>query len=255
MQLRQLVLLTTLVAIASSFGCKSFAQGQFKEFTAVDGCNIVCRPDLGDPKKAKAVAIFFASDGANFTKYLPVTGRLVSAGIYCLIVESRGSGASVCKADGTNIFEKDFKNSDWALLPADYKRIIDKGNASIWPKKTPVFLIGAQSSANAAAIVTSVCPLVKGVVLLSPSLNYHGLEPQEALSNFGGKVMIAYAEKDKESSDAVKKFAAIIPKNRLETMLSLERNMKGVDLFRAEPFLPDRIYTFITECMKQKNDK
>ncbi|MBX9771158.1 MAG: alpha/beta hydrolase, partial [Candidatus Obscuribacterales bacterium] len=213
----------------------------------------VGRPDLGDPKKAKAVAIFFASDGANFSKYLPVTGRLVAAGVYCLIIESRGSGASICKANGTNTFEKDFKNSDWSLLPADYKRIIDMGNASIWPKKTPIFLIGAATSANAAAMVTAVCPLIKGIVLLSPSLNYHGLEPQDALSNFRGKVLIAYAEKDKESSEAAKIFASIIPKKRIDSMVSINRAMKGVDLFRAEPFLPDKIYTFITECMK--NDK
>ncbi len=243
------ILTITIAAIHFSSSQLALAES-IREFKAVDSCNLVAHESGVLPAKAKAVVLLLASDGVSWNKYQPIITRLNFLQCYSLAIDSRGQDGSVCKFDGSNILLKDFKSSDWAMLPSDLKRIIDLGSGKIWPKDLPVFLVGGLTGANTAALVAEICPRVKGIVLLSPTLDSNGLKIEDSLKNFTGKVMLVCSSGDSKSKGAIRILSSSIPINRLSKFDSIMGKMRGVNLLRSDPFLPDKISNFIG----QKNE-
>ncbi len=231
---------------------------ELQEFKAADGVNIVSylikSGGYGLPpiKTPKAVVVILTEENSVWMPYQQLTAKFGPLGFYNLIVEMRGQGGSICKANGTNVFNPKFSNAEWAAVPGDLKLIVEQGNGKLWPKNTPVFLVGFSRSANAVGVAAAQCPMVKGAILVSPTLDYSGLKPLEPLKKFGGGIMLASALDDKVSADAVSKIAAALPAEKVDLQKTALGYLHGLAVLKIDPFLPDRMGQFMQKCIGKK---
>lgn len=255
--LKKLTFAATALTFSVLQSLPSSAQ-ELQEFKASDGVNLVSylikQGGYGMPpiKTPKAVVLILTEENTVWQPYQQLTGKFGGFGFFNLIVEMRGQGGSICKANGTNVFNQKFSNAEWAAVPGDLKLIVEQANGKLWPKNTPVILLGFSKSANAVGIAAAQCPAVKGVILVSPSIDYSGLKPLDSLQKFSGMTMLVTADKDKISAEAVTKMAAALPASRLEVQKSVNGDLHGLAILRIEPFLPDRMGTFVQKCIGKK---
>lgn len=249
----------TIAAVLLSLIPNSSASAQeLQEFKASDGVNIVSylikSSGYGLPpiKIPKAVVVILTEENSVWLPYQQLTAKFGPLGFYNLIVEMRGQGGSICKSNGTNVFNRNFSNAEWAAVPGDLKLIVEQGNGKLWPKNTPVFLVGFSRSANVVGVAASQCPLVQGAILVSPSLDYSGLKPLESLRRFAGKTMLASAIGDKVSADAVAKIAAALPADKVDLQKTALGDLHGLAVLKIDPFLPDRMGLFMQKCISKK---
>jgi dienelactone hydrolase len=255
--LKKFTIVAAALLLCSPFGMPALAQ-ELQEFKAIDGVNLVsylikqggyAMPPIKTPK---AVVVILTEENSVWLPYQQLTGKFGACGFFNLIVEMRGQGGSVCKANGTNVFNQKFSNAEWAAVPGDVRLIVEQANGKLWPKNTPVFLLGFSKSANAVGIAAAQCPTVKGVIMVSPSLDYSGLQPLESLKKFTGMIMLAAAAKDNVSGDAITKMAAALPANRVDIQKSVNGDFHGLAILKIEPFLPDRMASFMQKCISKK---
>lgn len=256
--IHSLSLLLLLSALAI-FSPSARAQG-LKELKAADGLGLMTflfepppplNPKLKKPP-AKAAVIILSDQSLPWQQHQMLTFRLAQANYVALLVEQRGTGNSVRKADGKMILSEKFSNADWAALPGDLKSVLEQAAGKAWEKNLPVFLVGFGAGANAVAIAAPQLPSVKGMVLLSPTLDYHGLKPEDSIKRFGGQSMIVMADADKIGSSFAKKLSSAVPANKLQVEYSYHGNEKGYGLFKMEPFLPEKIIGFFNKIVSAK---
>ena len=64
--------------------------------------------------------------------------------------------------------------------------------------------------------------------------------------------MLAAAAKDNVSGDAITKMAAALPANRVDIQKSVNGDFHGLAILKIEPFLPDRMASFMQKCISKK---
>jgi len=116
-----------------------------------------------------------------------------------LAIDFRGHGES----DGN---WKDFSDDDFEAMGLDVEaavRYLKQNNA------TGITIIGASIGAN-IALKYAVEHGIRKLVLLSPGMNFHGVETEEPAKVFEGKVLIAASKDDRYSLDSSKVLYAVI---------------------------------------------
>lgn len=85
-----------------------------------------------------------------------------------------------------------------AHLQEDTTLGLDWGNITV---------VGASIGANSAALVSTRIPGIRRIVMLSPGLSYHGLEPSDALRAFTGNVLVYASKGDEYARDSSQRLA------------------------------------------------
>lgn len=164
--------------------------------------------------------------------------KLNQAGFCCLAIDLRGHGES---QEG----------------PAGFKNYADKQHqASVKDLKAAVgFLVqsgivldkiavaGASIGANLSLLIQAEHPEIKASVLLSPGLNYKGIETEklaEELNENQAVFLAAGGENDQYSTETAVKLHNLI-KNENKPLKIFENAGHGTDIFKNEPYLMDAI--------------
>lgn len=117
-----------------------------------------------------------------------------------------------------------------------------------------VVLVGSSLGASACVGATASAGRVDGLVLLSPGLNYHGLEIRPGFGAYlraGGvsrRALILGAAGDPPAAEAIPALASL-GAGRVESELFAGERRHGVSLCNARPARWDRIETFVREAL------
>lgn len=140
------------------------------------------------------------------------------------IFDLRGHGASVDRGK-VKLDYQTMTESDFIKYPQDISGAL-KG-------KTGLTVIGASVGANTAAMLTEQMSGIDQLVLLSPGMNYRGLEPADAIMTFKGKILLVASSGDEYSYNSVREMASLNPDHC--TLMIFEGDAHGTDIINDNP--------------------
>lgn len=210
-------------------------------FVTKDGVTIVANYYPNDSAKFAGILIHMRPKTKE--SFNELAKLLQNEGYTALAIDLRGHGESTQSIKGKldyNEFTED----------EEKKSIIDIESASEFLEKEGYskerqFLIGASIGANLSFQFLSENPQVKGVVLLSPGLNYRGVILENfKKENLGGKIFVISALDDQPAFIAGRTLKSWYPDiNYLE----FPSGGHGTNLFNVYPDLKTKIINWLRE--------
>ena len=151
-----------------------------------------------------------------------------------LAIDLRGHGKSIARGKDTLSFQ-DLPQHEFAKYPTDVQQVIEgvTADTTLKIRKDDITIIGASIGANTAALLTVEMPYIKRIVLLSPGLNYKGLEPADAIMTFNGQILLVASQGDEYSYNSVREMAALNPDHC--TLMIFEGDAHGTDIINGNP--------------------
>lgn len=225
---------------------KFFSSTQIEEFKKInfitkDGVMIVA--NYYPNKEAKYAGILIhqrpltKESFDNFAKFLNKEGYTV------LALDLRGHGESIQSTFGKLDYNK-FTSEE------EQKSIIDLEAASLFlnkegfPKEKQ-FLVGASIGANLAFQFLSENPKIKGVVLLSPGLNYRGIILEKfRKEGIGNKIFAVSALDDPQGVKGGRALKSWYPE---AVYLEYQFGGHGINLFKTQKDLREKILDWLRE--------
>ena len=122
-----------------------------------------------------------------------------------------------------------FTDNDWKNLQLDVKAAADYLKEN---KVKEIYIIGASIGANTAINYAATDSSVKGVALLSPGMNYHGIAVSDAMNRYNGKILLVVSKEDDYSYQSVNKMKGI---NQKAELIIYEENDHGTDMLANNP--------------------
>ena len=162
--------------------------------------------NLKTEDKVNIVANFYNSDSEKAVILLHMLGRtkedwnnfansLLKENYSVLALDFRGHGES--SGHLTEFSEKDFNNMILDVKEAK-KFLVNNG-------KTKISIIGASIGANTALNYASKDKDIRTIILLSPGLNYRGINTEKTIKDYKNKILIIASEDDPYSLDSSKR--------------------------------------------------
>jgi hypothetical protein len=151
--------------------------------------------------------------GATHESYAPFLERLqeyVTADTtgstrmpYTLNFDLRGHGKST-RIGPEKLTYHEMRKPHWEEVPPEVAETIGEivRDTTLRIDSTNITIIGASIGANVGIMVTQLLPGVRRVVMLSPGRNYRGLDPEEAIKNYDGEMLIQVRRRDIPSRKA-----------------------------------------------------
>lgn len=148
-------------------------------------------------RDAKASVLLLHMLGKDKSDWKDFAAALRANGYEALAVDLRGHGESAKQKD--QIFSwKKFEPSDFKMMTEDVS------TAYQWLKQKngskPVFIVGASLGANLAIVLASQNPEIAGAALLSPGLDYRGIQIARYTAQYVGRPLFMTAARDDEYS-------------------------------------------------------
>jgi len=195
----------------------------------------------GQSGKAPAVLLLHML-GRTRADWEPLAEDLAARGYTVLAVDFRGHGESR-QMGKKHLDFTDFTSRDWKGL------LVDVRAAGTWLAAQPgvdpgkIAYVGASIGANAALMTGAGDKAVRTVVLLSPGIDYHGLQTERAMEEWGARpVFLVASDKDAKNPTAVECVT------RLATLSTGRHAVKvfkgtghGTELLTLEPTLKTQI--------------
>jgi alpha-beta hydrolase superfamily lysophospholipase len=210
---------------------ESTIQGEAVSFETEDGVLIkgtLVKAENND----KPVILLLHQLGSNKESYNAFTAYLQAQGFSSLAIDLRGHGASIQQGSAT-LSLSTFSNQDFQDMLLDIKaakQYLKKRNDVQFEF---IYVVGASIGAN-LAINSSVGDAdVRNIVLLSPGLDYRGLETSITVRGYGKRRMLIVAAKQDsysfESSETLHRSAQAAKK-----FIQLDGDAHGTDMLNAE---------------------
>lgn len=139
---------------------------------------------------SKGVVVLLHQRGGSADDWAPLATAIQQAGYTAFAIDARGTGRSTQGPGQSGEFapwntEGDIEGAIFGLR--------DKG---------PAMLIGASYGANNALLYAAAHPdLIRGLVLFSPSTDYHGLQTLGAVKKYTGPILIFHQKGDAVAGD------------------------------------------------------
>lgn len=198
------------------------------------------------PPKGKAPGVIllhmFSRDRKDWHS---LAKRLQKNGYGCLSLDFRGHGENLGESSNPLTWRK-FTEKDYAALAMDleagWRFLTNKPHIM----KGRIAIIGASIGANLALNFAVDHPGIKTLALLSPGLNYKGIETQEALSKYGRRpLFIAVSKEDLYSANSSAKLRSLA---RGKVVLkTYDGSRHGTLLLKQEKELADTIIQWLKE--------
>jgi dienelactone hydrolase len=246
----------------STTGSGRQAEAGIVAFDTSDGVTITGNLVQGNGGGSRPAILLVHQLGSDKSSYVEFQTALADAGITSLAIDLRGHGEST--ADGTLNF-RDFNNEQWAMLSEDIIAALDYMNANPEINSNAIGIIGASIGANLAVTVTAGivssggAPVPKGLVLLSPGMNYRGIQPLTLARDIRRiPVLIVSANGDGQSFSG----SQALSNATNGELIEFDGSDHGTDLFNAHPgltmeiiqWLRSRISGTVHDAVEQPTD-
>lgn len=164
--------------------------------------------------------------------------KLNNAGFHCLAIDLRGHGESQDGPIGSREYSDQQHQSSIKDVEAAAGFFANMGISM-----DKIIVAGASIGANLSLQFQSEHPEVKASVLLSPGLNYKGIEMERMAKNLGEEqsvFFVAGGENDEYSAETVFKLHNLA-KTKNKQIKIFKSAGHGTDMFKEEPNLMDEI--------------
>lgn len=201
-------------------------------FTTVDGVKIAATYYIGTGSKGVVLVHMLNTDKSVWKE---LAFALQDKGFHVLAIDLRGHGES-------DLDWQSFSIQDWKKGVNDIKRavkfLVDKGLNT-----TSISLIGASIGANLALMYASEENDLQKVALLSPGLDYRGVEIEGPNKKYDHTILYAVAVSDSYSYDSVRQ---LYEESSAEKTLKIYAGKEhGTDLFIPYPELINELIIFL----------
>jgi alpha-beta hydrolase superfamily lysophospholipase len=185
------VLLLALLSTAMA----PLGAAQTVSFTTVDG--IIMIGDYHAPANPrKPVVVMLHGLGSSRGEWVSFEKELAAAGFGYFAYDARGHGESTRSKTGTTVNYKYFgppgPGSPWQAMVGDLDRAVRFLERSKGLKESSLVISGASVGANIALVWASEHPSSPAVLLLSPGIEYAGIETSVPVTRFSNR-RIAFA--------------------------------------------------------------
>ena len=191
-------------------------------------------------KSGNKAAILMHQLGRDKGTYLSFAKKLADSNITSLAIDLRGHGASIEQNAKRRPFTS-FKDQDFRDMEKDAqaaKKFLEERGYSV------EFAVGSSIGANTALNFAAHDNTIKKIVLLSPGLNYKGIETQGAAAGVKAKTLLVASSGDDEYSFAsAKALAEEIPGSEFMQM----RNAGHGTFMFSGTFLEDDIVKWLLQ--------
>jgi len=193
----------------------------------------------GDGNRA---ALLLHMLGKSRQDYAPLETRLLEKGISTFAIDFRGHGDSTKKTSGEEINYREFDDRNWPDIVKDISPALSFLEAH-GHKRQDTILIGASIGANAAVVAASRELQIRGVVLLSPGMNYRGVRIEDAVTAWDKRPMLVMAtDGDSYAASSAQKIRDLLSKNtNVKVELYPGFNAHGTSLFDGVPGATQKI--------------
>ncbi|MFH1637148.1 MAG: alpha/beta fold hydrolase [Candidatus Woesearchaeota archaeon] len=174
----------------------------------------------GESKKGAILLHMLGKDRKSWGSF---PARLQEEGYNVISIDFRGHGQS--GLDMGEFTDGDF-NSMVKDVAAAKQVLLENGVEE-------VYIIGASIGANTALNYAASDKSIKGIVLLSPGLDYRGVKTDASIKLYSGRnLLVVASEDDTYSADSAKKLDSVAPGGQLVLYSGSEH---GTDMFSGKP--------------------
>ena len=175
---------------------------------------------------------------------------LAKRGVASLAIDLRGHGRSTQNIDGQTFSYETFTDQEHRSSSLDVSAAVS------WIRTrgidlNRIVLIGASIGANLAILELTEEPRLAGAVLLSPGLEYHGVDISEELENviYDQHLLIIAAEDDAKPFAESQQIYHDLPVAN-KTFTPYQRGGHGTNMFKTETKLVDTIAEWTANLIK-----
>ena len=169
--------------------------------------------------------------------------RLQENGFAVLAIDLRGHGSSTDK-NGSKLDYKEFKDEEHRESMKDIAAAKEFLAGQVNVDISRIAIAGASIGANLALWQASIDKDVLLLVLLSPGLNYRGIQAAQLAPGYSGPVYILASDGDTNAAKSSRELFGIFPGDKeLEV---IEGNSHGTNMFISEPEQIDKILGWAT---------
>jgi len=229
---------------AAPAAAESTATSTKVTFTTSDGWEIHATYwPVGGGKPAAILLHMLIADRHSYDDF---GAKLAAAGFNVLALDSRGHGDSL-KQNGKvkryTVFDDAAHKSSLLDVAAAKDFLAQKGADT-----SRLVVVGASIGANFALNYGADDADVRAAVLLSPGLNYHGVETAAAMAKYGRRAAYLVAsDEDKYSADSAGKLHEIAGGAAFKMF---ENAGHGTKIFGAEPSFEDALVDWLAAQVK-----
>lgn len=199
------------------------------------------------------VAILLHALPSNKESWSLFQRALAQRGIASLAVDLRGHGESKTGSDGRPMDYRSFGEEEQIASLNDVEAAYDWIRARGIDRET-IVLVGASIGANLALRFLSEHPTIPAAALLSPGMDYHGVEIGDVIENIGSLQSVWMSASSEDDDASVVACNTLMEELQIETKVfkRLSRSGHGTALFDGDAalmgeiadWLRDRIQTF-----------
>lgn len=177
--------------------------------------------------------ILFHMLGSDRSAWLDLSQALAEHGISSLAVDLRGHGETG-------------SDPNWELAQADLRAVWDYFTSRVDIAPNQIALIGASIGSNLALQLGADTPDVRGVVLLSPGLDYHGVVSDRAMLEYSGRpALIVVSAEDTYAANSSRTLQQLGGES---VKLELTREAgHGTNMLVVQPELIDQIIAWLKQ--------
>jgi len=159
--------------------------------------------------------------------------QLSQAGYASLAIDMRGHGETGGKADWTQA--RDDLQRAWEFLAA---------RPEVDPQRTAI--VGASMGANMALVSGTAEARVKALVLLSPGLNYYGVQTEDPIAKYGKRPVLIVVSRDDSYAAASSQKLSELAQGAVQLQL-YEHAGHGTEMLERQPELGALILSWLNQ--------
>jgi len=244
------LLLLPLIAIVFLSGCvgqqnqpaANTTFGNEVSFQTTDGFTIF--GNYMPAEKNSSGVILLHMLNRNRDDWAGLAQELNKNGYAVLAIDSRGHGKSTQK-NGQTVTWQQFSDQDFNAMTNDVvaakKYLIGQG---VNPDR--IGIVGASVGANIALNYAAEDKNIKTVVLLSPGLDYHGVQTRNAMIDYGSRpIFFVASSEDTASVETVDNLSALQPLGKIDKK-TYSGAGHGTSMF-SQPDLDELILKWLKE--------
>ncbi|HHN75465.1 MAG TPA: alpha/beta fold hydrolase [Acidobacteria bacterium] len=247
---RLVVLLAVLAMALLPVLGEEEARAEGFRLTTTDGFEIVGDLYRGEANDAPLVVLLhmFRSDRKSWHMLVP---ELLNAGFNVLAIDQRGHGGSKMQ-NGEKVKAKLMPRSRTAEMTRQGAGDVEAAVAQLREEDglapSCVALVGASYGGTIAWLATSRLDGVCGVVLLSPGIDYFGVDITQEVRDYEGRARILVSARDRGSIGSARKIKEMLGKRALLTVY--EEGGHGTKLLETHPDAVTSIVDFLKSAVR-----
>jgi pimeloyl-ACP methyl ester carboxylesterase len=155
--------------------------------------------------------------GSSRGEWAPLIRQATQRGWGCVAYDLRGHGNSRGTMAGNTINQEDPENGRdpdfWKLFPTDLGEVLSALEKRSGADANRIVVAGASLGANVAVTFAAQRPGLRGVVLLSPGLDYAGLQTEGPMMILETPALLVAARPDRYAFMSGERLIALAPKD------------------------------------------